>query len=146
VGGCVLEAFGYNGGMDKKAQLNALKGSSKKPLTLDGLVGYSQKVLLPAIEQSMDKRFEKVDKRFDGQDKRLDEHEKQIKTLQGSVDEMRDQVLTKLDENTVLLEKISQEQDITSATHVRRDKAIEGHEERIVRLEKKAGIEQVVVS
>ena len=44
------------------------------------------------------------------------------------------------------LEKISQEQDITSATHIRRDKAIEGHEERIVRLEKKTGIEQVVVS
>ena len=82
-----------------------------------------------------DKRFDAVDERFDEHDKRFDNLEK----LGREILSLQDQTLT-------LLRKQETEQVSISAAKVRHDKAIEGHEKRIVRLERKAGIEQVVAS
>lgn len=63
------------------------EGVNNKPLTLDDLAQYNEEVLLPAI----DKRFEK------------------------GMTEMKNKVLTALDENTELLHTIRQEQIATSS-------------------------------
>ena len=75
------------------------------------------------------------DERFDEHDKRFDKIEK----LSRDILSLQDQTLT-------LLRKQEVEQVSISTAKVRHDKAIEGHEKRIVRLERKAGIEQAVAS
>ena len=80
------------------------------------------------------------DKKFEGINKRLDAHDKKFETLQSSVDEMKNEVLTALDKNTVLLEKISLEQDATTTANIRRDEAHDKLDKRVVKLEKKSGI------
>ena len=112
--------------MDKKAQ------NEKEPLTLDGLVEYSQKVLLPAIEQSMDKRFEKVATK--------EEVARMNAELKQEIAHVRGAVLTALDENTNLLRKISQEQDAAYTTVIRHDEEIKVHDKKIARLQEKVGV------
>ena len=53
------------------------KNKTQKPLILDELAAYNQKVLFPAI----DKRFEAIDKRFDEMDKKFEKIEGTINRL-----------------------------------------------------------------
>lgn len=69
---------------------------------------------------------------------KLAEHDQKLEkaATKEEVAEVRDKVLTVLDENTALLRDIRQEQESTSAALTRHDKTIENHKKRITQLEK----------
>ena len=88
--------------------------------------------------QSVDEQFQSVDKRFRQIDLELSDIKSQMAT-KDDLDALRNDVLTALDQNTALLQKVSDEQSAISFTLARHDSALAGHEQRIVRLEKKTG-------
>jgi len=111
--------------MDREAQLKALKGSPE-PLTLDGLVEYNQKVLLPAIEQSMDKRFEKVVTK--------PEHREltgEVSELNSEFKEFKGQSLKGQDEMLTILRRLDEERVTADSWLERLDKDVERLKEKV---------------
>lgn len=107
--------------------------------------------------EAHDKRFDTLETKLESHDKQLDllaakalEHDKRFDVLEVEVGEVKKlsidvkklslKVLTALDENTALLRDKRQEQEATSATLVGHGKAIENHEERIMKLEPKPAV------
>lgn len=105
-----------------------------KPLTLEGLAKYTNEVLLPAFGETLRNELGEMK---EGMNKRFECVEKEIADL-------KDPVLTKLDENTQLLKDIRQEQKSMAKAGVRRDEAHDGLDKRVVKIEKKIGIAPAV--
>ena len=127
--GCGLAGVLYNSGMGEETK----KG---EPLTLEGLVKYTQETLLPAFGETLKNELGEMK---EDMNKRFECVEKEIAVL-------KDPILKKLDENTQLLKDLREGQEATSTGNARRDEAHDELDKRVVKLEKKAGIVPAVAS
>jgi len=116
------------------------ENNEKKPLTLEDLADYSQKVLLPAINQ----RFEKVDQCFDENDRRFDKilHrfdkvDEQFVEVKKEIGEKFDRVLEGEDRLMKRIVDNEIEQGAHTVQHDRQRDQLDEHEKRIGQLESK---------
>jgi len=137
------------------------KKINQKPLTLDDLVKYNQKVLFPALDDKfakMDDKFAKMDDKFANIDDKFakmddkfakmdDSFEKiggrfakidwKFEEIKEEIKDKFDKVLTGQDKILKIIEDLKSEQTMDVAVHKRQDRKLENHEIRIKIAEEK---------
>jgi len=137
------------------------KKINQKPLTLDDLVKYNQKVLFPALDDKfaniddkfakmddkfakMDDKFANIDDRFGKVGDRFNKIDERFDKIDMEIEDKFDKVLTGQDKILKIIEDLKSEQTMDVAVHKRQDGKLENHEMRIQIVEEKLEVAEII--
>ncbi len=115
----------------------------QKPLTVDDLAKYNQKILFPALDDKfakIDDKFAKIDDSFEKVGDRFNKIDDRFDKTDGEIEEKFNKIMDGQDKILKIIEDLKTEQTMDVAVHKRQDGKLENHETRIKIVENKLGV------
>ena len=112
----------------------------QKSLTLEDLGKFTEEVILPGVENIVERKVKPLDNRMDSLDNRMDSLESGINTVRGEAKQYRDEILTVEDKVAGDLSKFLQEQAAIGYNYKRLEKRVHKLESIISILLKKMNL------